>query len=127
MKSMKLALGIAGLMLALPALADDAMPAGDAKAGEQVFHKCQLCHSGEKGVNKIGPSLFGVVGRHSATIENYNYSDAMKAADKTWTPDVLFVYLKNPRGMVPGTKMTFVGLPDPKDRADVIAYLETLK
>lgn len=104
-----------------------ALAAGDATAGAVVFKKCLLCHTNEAGKNKIGPSLFGVVGRHSASIPDYNYSEAMKSANKVWDEQTLDVYLTSPKAMVPGTKMTFVGLPDEKDRQDVIAYLETLK
>ena len=100
---------------------------GDAAAGKEVFKKCALCHSPDAGVNKIGPSLHGIVGRHSASIENFTYSPAMKAADKVWDEATLSTYLTDPRGLVPGTKMIFPGLKDEKDRQNVIAYLETLK
>ena len=100
---------------------------GDAAAGAIVFKQCAICHSPVQGQNKIGPSLWGVVGRHSASIPNFQYSAAMKAADKTWDPATLDTYLTKPSAMVPGTKMTFAGLSNPTDRANVIAYLETLK
>jgi cytochrome c len=109
------------------ALAPVARADGDAAAGQVVFKKCGLCHSPDAGVNKLGPSLHAVVGRKSGSIETYNYSDAMKAAGKTWDPATLDVYLTDPKALVPGTKMVFPGLKDPKDRQDVIAYLETLK
>ena len=101
-----------------------ALEAGDPTHGKQVFAKCQACHSLEAGVNKVGPSLHGVIGRASATGASFNYSDAMKNAHLNWTPETLDQYLTNPRKMVPGTKMTFAGLPKDKDRADVISYLE---
>ncbi|HEV8389966.1 MAG TPA: cytochrome c family protein [Dongiaceae bacterium] len=101
-----------------------ALEAGDPTHGKQVFAKCQACHSLEAGVNKVGPSLHGLIGRASATAESFNYSDAMKNAHVSWTPEILDQYLTNPRKMVPGTKMTFAGLPKDKDRADVITYLE---
>jgi cytochrome c len=100
---------------------------GDAAAGAVIFKKCAICHSPDAGVNKIGPSLHGIVGRHSASIENFNYSDAMKSANKDWTPETLDTYLTEPKALVPGTKMIFPGLKDAKDRQDVIAYLSTLK
>jgi cytochrome c len=100
---------------------------GDADAGKKIFQKCALCHTNEQGKNKIGPSLFGVVGRHSASIPDYAYSDAMKAANKTWDEATLDTYLTDPKALVPGTKMIFPGLKDPKDRQDIIAYLKTLK
>ena len=100
---------------------------GDPAAGAVVFKKCALCHSPDAGVNKVGPSLHGVVDRHSASLPTYSYSPAMKAADKTWDEKELDTYLTNPRKEVPNTKMIFPGLPDEKDRQDVIAYLKTLK
>jgi len=100
---------------------------GDATAGQVVFHKCQLCHYGEEGKTKIGPSLWKVVGRHSGTLEGYHYSRAMASYDHVWTPENLFVYLQAPTKVVRGTKMTFVGLPSETDRRNVIAYLQTLK
>jgi cytochrome c len=107
----------------LVALSQLAYADGDAAAGQVVFKKCALCHSPEAGVNKLGPSLHGVVGRKSASIDGYNYSEAIK----TWDPATLDTYLTDPKAMVPGTKMIFPGLKDAKDRQDVIAYLETLK
>lgn len=100
---------------------------GDAIAGKMVFAKCAICHSPVQGKTVLGPSLFGVVGRHSASLAGYPYSDAMKKADKTWDEATLEVYLTDPKAIVPGTKMTFAGLPKPEDRANVIAYLATLK
>jgi cytochrome c len=100
---------------------------GDAAHGAVIFKQCLTCHTNVQGQNKIGPSLWGVVGRHSASIPDYQYSTAMKNADKTWDEATLNVYLTKPQAMVPGTKMTFYGLPKEQDRLDVIAYLKTLK
>jgi cytochrome c len=105
-----------------PARAD-----GDPAAGKSVFAKCAICHTIDPAKKGLGPTLFGVVGRHSASVEGFTYSDAMKAADKTWDAATLDVYLTAPKALVPGTKMIFPGLPKPEDRANVIAYLETLK
>jgi len=101
--------------------------AADVEAGKADFKKCALCHTAEAGKNKIGPSLFGVVGRKAASVENFNYSEAMKKFDHTWNPETLDSYLADPRAVVPGTKMIFPGIKDEKERQDVIAYLETLK
>jgi cytochrome c len=122
---MKLHLAACAVMAVLSS--HPALAAGDAAAGAIVFKKCALCHSNEEGKTKIGPSLFGVVGRHSASLQGYSYSEAMKSAEKVWDEQTLDVYLTSPKALVPGTKMTFPGLPDAKDRQDVIAYLETLK
>jgi cytochrome c len=101
---------------------------GDAAAGQAVFERtCRNCHAVEIGVNKVGPSLWNVVGRKPAAVPDFAYSQAMKANIEAWTPKALDGYLADPRGDVHGVKMFFKGLPDPKDRADVIAYLQTLK
>jgi cytochrome c len=118
------------LVLALSILS--AMPAasaaaGDVEAGKTAFKKCALCHTTEAGKNKIGPSLFGIVGRKSATVENFNYSEAMKKFDHTWDEETLDTYLADPRATVPETKMIFPGIKDKAERDNVIAYLETLK
>lgn len=119
----------AGLALVITAAisATAARADGDAAAGQVVFHKCMACHSAKQGENKVGPSLYGVVGRPSHSIASYNYSTAMAAYNVTWDPSTLDHYLTNPRGVVPGTKMIFVGLKSDQDRANVIAYLSTLK
>ena len=96
---------IVGILIAAGSI-DLAHADGDAQAGEAVFKKtCAVCHTTEAGKNKIGPSLHGVVGRHSASLTDYQYSDAMKKADKTWDAATLDTYLTNPRGLVPGTKI----------------------
>lgn len=101
---------------------------GDATAGKTVFARtCQNCHAAEIGVNKVGPSLWNVVGRAPASVPDFAYSDAMKANKDIWTTTALDAYLADPRGDIHGVKMFFKGLPEPKDRADVIAYLQTLK
>lgn len=111
------------LLLAGPRISA-ALQAGDPGHGKQVFAKCQACHSLEAGVNRVGPSLHGVIGRDSAALADFSYSDAMKNAHLKWTPETLDQYLANPRKMVPGTKMAFPGLPKEQDRADLIAYLQ---
>jgi cytochrome c len=97
---------------------------GNAEEGAKVFRKCMACHVVQEGVNRVGPSLYGIIGRTAGTVPGYNYSPANKNSGVTWTPEVMFEYLENPRGFMPGTKMTFAGLPQPQDRADVIAYLK---
>lgn len=97
---------------------------GDAVHGKQIFMQCQACHSIEVGKNMIGPSLAGVVGRPAGSIPGFAYSNANKQSGITWTAEKLFQYLEKPQRVVPGTKMTFPGLPKAQDRADVIAYLK---
>jgi cytochrome c len=97
----------------------------DATKGEQISKRCGACHDFTKGgPNKIGPNLWGIVGSHPAEVANYSFSDAMKAREsKTWTFEELDNFLAGPRNYVPGTKMTFIGLPKPDERADLIAWL----
>lgn len=103
--------------------------AGDAEAGKTVFRKCAMCHSPGEGVNKIGPSLFGVVGQVPGTVEGFRYSKALSAFGedgKVWTEELLNEYLLSPRGLIPGNRMGFPGLRDETQREDIIAYLKTL-
>jgi cytochrome c len=100
--------------------------AGDAAAGQKVYARCAGCHSTTEGQNKIGPSLAGVVGRKSGTVDGYSYSPAMKNANITWDDATLNKFLASPAGLVHGTKM-FMNLPSGTDRQNVIAYLDTLK
>jgi len=95
--------------------------------GAQVVKQCQSCHNFQEGQGaKIGPDLYGVVGRPVASKANFNYSAALKAKGGTWTFEALNKWLTDPRGDVPGTAMTFAGIANEKQRADVIAYLNTL-
>lgn len=98
---------------------------GDAAKGKTVFLQCQTCHALDEGVNKIGPSLAGIVGRKAGTVAGFNYTDANKNSGITWSPEKLYQYLEKPQRVVPGTKMAFAGLSKGQDRADVIAYLQT--
>ena len=102
--------------------------AEDVEMGAKVFKKCMACHTAEDTTNKIGPSLKGVVGRKAASVEGYKYSDAMlaKGAEGViWDEATLATYLPDPKAFVPGTKMSFPGLKNPEDVANVIAYLKT--
>jgi cytochrome c len=108
-----------------PAMAAPPPITGDAVKGKAVFMQCMACHTAEVGQNRLGPSLAGVVGRKSGSLAGYTYTPAMQGSNLTWTPATLDKYLTNPRAMVPGTKMIFAGLPNPDDRANVIAFLVT--
>jgi cytochrome c len=122
-----IAVPIFAAVLSVVGFSYSARAEGDAAAGKAVFNKCAICHTTAPAKNGLGPTLFGVVGRHSASVIGFSYSAAMKTADKTWDEATLDVYLTNPKVLVPGTKMVFAGLPKPEDRANVIAYLSTLK
>jgi cytochrome c2 len=97
---------------------------GDAKAGKIVFRKCEACHSLEPGKTLIGPSLHGVFGRKAGTMPDFRYSVSMRNSGIVWDADMLAKYLPDPQGLVPHTKMTFIGLKDPTELADLIAYLK---
>jgi cytochrome c len=109
--------------------AGSASAAGDAAKGATFFKgRCAQCHTAEQGgPNKIGPNLFGVFGRRAGLAANYSYSGAMKNSGIVWTADKLAAYLKNPRAVVQGTKMTYAGIVRDEDNANTIAYLATLK
>jgi len=94
--------------------------------GEAAAKKCAACHTFGKGEpNRVGPNLYGVVGRERASHAGFNYSAGMKAKPGKWTIEDLNTFLLNPKGFVPGTSMTFAGLPRGSERADVIAYLNS--
>ena len=123
---MKRALLVAGF---LACLAGSMLPAlaQDAEAGKQVFKSiCNLCHEATEGKNRIGPSLYGVVGRRSGNMPDFTYSDVLKGSGITWTEDMLDKWINAPQNTVPGTRMTYTGLKDDKKRHDVIAFLKTL-
>ena len=119
------------LAFALPTMLLCAAPAAraaDPTAGQAVFKtQCGVCHAVVQGKNMVGPSLFGLAGRKSGTVEGFRYSTANKTAEIVWSAATLDKYLQAPREVVPGTTMTYAGLKDETNRADLIAYLETLK
>jgi cytochrome c len=115
--------GVVGLSVVTSA----AMAEGDPLAGKRVFAKCAICHTAEPGKNKIGPSLFNLIGRPAGRASGYSYSPAMHDLNKSWDPAVLDEYLASPKAMVPGTKMTFPGIANKQERDDVIAFLGTLR
>jgi len=99
----------------------------DASAGEQVFKKCAACHTATQGgANGLGPNLFGTMGKPVAHVAGFPYSDALKGKGGTWTWDTMSAWLKSPKAFAPGTKMTFAGLSKPEDRANIMAYLNSL-
>jgi cytochrome c len=102
------------------------LASADPAAGQKVFQKCSSCHTAAQGgANGIGPDLYGTVGIPIAKGKNgYAFSSALASKGGTWTYENLFEWLKKPSAFAPGTKMTFAGLSDPKDRANVIAYLK---
>jgi cytochrome c len=110
------------LALLLAATAFAAEAAGDPTRGEQIYKRCQGCHSIE--ANRVGPRHQGLFGRQAGSLTDYNYSKAMKASGIVWDETTLDQFIANPRGVVPGTKMPFAGIADAQERADLIAYLK---
>lgn len=102
------------------------MAGADIENGAKVFKKCSACHKVEQGVNTVGPYLLGVVGRKVDAAEGFSYSGALEKVAEVWTPENLNGFLASPKGYAPGTTMGFAGLKKIEDRADVIAYLDSL-
>lgn len=118
---------IAATMMSAAALSTPAAAAGDPAKGAIVYNQCKVCHVTDKGVNRVGPSLHGVVGRKAGTVPGYKYSVANKNSGLIWTVAQLDTYLAAPQKVIKGTKMAFAGLKKPEDRANVIAFLATKK
>jgi len=114
------------LRMAIPflILTVSAASAADADKGKLVFNQCKACHSVETGQNKIGPSLHGLFGRKSGTVEGFRYSKAMEDAGIVWDSATLDAYVADPKGTVPNNRMTYVGLRKPTDRENLIEYLK---
>ncbi len=113
---------------AAPAVADDPLPkrlaTADTGRGENAAKKCAACHTFGKGEpNRVGPNLYGILGRAKASVPGFNYSAPMKAKGGNWTPEELDQFLQNPKGMVPGTTMSFAGVSRGGERADLITFL----
>jgi cytochrome c len=106
------------------------LASADAARGETTFRQCSTCHTPEKGgANKVGPNLWGVLGRQKAQHPGFGYSAALKgvaAKGEKWDFEAMDKFVEAPKGYIPGTTMSFAGISNPKTRADLIAYLNTL-
>ncbi len=111
------------LATALLMLAGWQAAAQDVKRGEKVFADCRACHTIDPGANNIGPSLAGIIGRKAATVDGFRYSPAMKRSGIIWDKDTLAAFIADPQKAVPANRMPYAGMPEPKDVADLIAYL----
>ncbi|MEM9707792.1 MAG: c-type cytochrome [Pseudomonadota bacterium] len=100
--------------------------AADAAAGEKLWRQCQSCHRLEAGANGTGPHLAGIVGRNVSSADGFSYSGSLVAVADVWSPENLNGFLADPKGYAPGTKMSFNGIRDVGDRANLIAWLESL-
>ncbi|MDZ7895756.1 MAG: c-type cytochrome [Sphingobium sp.] len=119
---------VAVALLALSAKAISApAPVAAPAAPPASFAQCAVCHSVKAGENKLGPSLHGVFGRKVGMVKGFTYSPAMKSHGGTWTAAALDTYLTDPRKAVPGNRMSYMGQKDAAKRAELIAYLKTLK
>ena len=114
------------LIVALLLIPTAALAAGDPAQGKQAYQACAACHSTAQSTTGVGPSLFGVVGRKAGSAPGFNYSQAMKDSNLTWTAKNLDAYIANPQKAVPGNHMPYPGMPDAQMRAALIAYLSTL-
>ncbi len=125
---LSIVIGLAAALLLQGMSALTSARAADPQEGQSVFRsQCAICHSVQQGRTLIGPSLYGIVGRRTGSEPGYAYSTANKNANLIWTPEVLDKYLNSPQTVIPGTKMPYGGLKDPTKRADIIAYLATLR
>jgi cytochrome c len=114
---------LAAIAFALTVFARPALAADNKGHGKQLFEQCTACHSLNANNNENGPNLEHLIGRHTASVQDYIYSPAMKRANFEWTLNKLDAFLTNPQDVVRGTKMPFAGMADAQDRADLIAYL----
>ena len=123
---MRSALHITGLAMGLALAAQSPAVAQDAAAGERIFAQCRACHQvGETARNGVGPQLNGLFGRNKGSVPGYTYSNAYQAIkDQQWSEDNFRVYIKDPRGVTPGTKMIYAGLKDDTQITNLIAYLK---
>ena len=108
------------LLAATAALAADIAHA-DAQRGEKLFEECRACHAVERGV---GPSLQGVIGRRAGERDDFRYSPALKKSGITWSPQTLDVYVMDPQKAIPANRMPYAGMPEARDRADLIEYIQ---
>lgn len=97
---------------------------GDPRQGERVYAACRTCHVVQEGQNRVGPSLYGILGREAGSVRGFRYSPANQNSGITWTEPLMFAYLENPQAFIPGTIMAYAGMRSPQDRADVIAYIK---
>lgn len=102
-----------------------ALATGDPQAGEAIYPRCAACHA--LAYDRVGPRHCGVIGRPAGSVAGFEYSPAMKRSKLTWTRESLERFLADPIGTVPGTTMTYAGVPDAKERADLIAFLANAK
>ena len=97
---------------------------GDAKRGEKLFEECRACHATERGAHGVGPTLYGVFGRRAGALDDFRYSPALKKSGITWTAQVMDAYVGDPQKAVPANRMPYGGMPEARDRADLVVYMQ---
>ena len=100
--------------------------AQDRARGQKLFEECAACHTLERGAQTVGPDLHGVFGRKAGTLDDFRYSPALKRSGITWTPKTLEAYVADPQKAVPQNRMPYAGMPEARDRADLIAYMQEI-
>ena len=113
------------IVLASISLSTVAFAEGDVKAGKKVFKKCKACHSLKEGNNKVGPTLYNIIGTTAGTNPDFRYSGAMAESGVVWDVDTLAAFLTKPKDVIPDTSMAFGGLKKPEQVDDLIAYLQS--
>ena len=121
---MNSAMRVIACAAAITLLSGAARADGDIARGEKRFEECAACHAVERGVNNVGPSLYGLFGRKAGEIAEFRYSPALKRSGIVWTPQTLDTFLTDPQQVVPANRMPYAGLTDAAGRADLIAYLQ---
>ena len=120
MKPVRCLLSAAVIALALAGT----VQAQDAKRGEKAFENCRACHAADGAGNEVGPGLRGVFGRKAAERDDFRYSPALKRSGITWTAQTMDSFIADPQKLVPANRMPFSGIPDARERADLIAYMQ---
>lgn len=124
---MRFSMIMAGLLALAPMGAPREAMAQDADAGQRVFNQCRACHTiNQGGRNGVGPNLFGIVGRPAGAVEGFRYSAPLReraAAGLVWTEENLLAYITDPKAVVPAGSMSYVGLRNEQQRADLLAYI----
>jgi cytochrome c len=121
-------ISIHGSRLALAAVllaASAASHAQDAARGEKLYEECVACHSKDRGAHGVGPALHGVIGRKAAELTDFRYSPALKRSGITWNAQSLDTYIADPQKAVPANRMPYAGMTEARDRADLIAYIQS--
>jgi cytochrome c len=112
------------ILLAVTGALAAEVASADAKRGEKLFEECRACHAVERGVNGVGPDLHGVLGRRAGALDDFRYSPALKKSGITWSPQTLDAYVLDPQKTVPANRMPYGGMPEARDRADLLEYMQ---